>query len=310
MIKLIIISMILFLTSCSTSSSKYLKNYDNTNPIKIEESISGLNIDKLVPKLTGTIAIRSIELNMSDRLDVGVGYMIEDNLITQLINKGFKVLERDPDALSNIYRESFTNYRKNNPQFDLIFANQNIQEKDKESVNVVNVNLSDQIEAKLIADNTQDELVKTELNSSDYLLTYRVLECGIVYSALDNEVVEKRFDIEDIANIQRNARTRLHCRLTNTKTSEIIAAGIVENEVVDVVKKEDILDLEQISYEYYHHTLPNQNLSGIGLTEDSGYAFVGEKRSIEQPFSKFTNNNSAIPLTLGILYLAYVIGGQ
>ena len=35
--KLFTISVILFLTSCASNPNKYLKNYNNTNPIKIEE---------------------------------------------------------------------------------------------------------------------------------------------------------------------------------------------------------------------------------------------------------------------------------
>ena len=260
-----------------------------------------------MPSLNGTVAVRSIELDISNKLDVGVGYMIEDNLITQLINKGFKVLERDPDALSNIYRESLSNYRKNNPQFDSILKENTTQDKKDESVNIVNVNLSEQTEQNIKTEKIKNELISTELNASDYLLTYRVLECGIVYSAVNDENNNSVYNFEDIAKIQRNARTRLHCRLTSTKTSEIIAAGIVENEVIDIVKKDDLLDLEQISYEYYHHTLPNQNLSKYGFTEDSGYAFVGERRSIEKPFDKLTNSNSKLPLAISLLFASYML---
>ena len=75
MIKLIIISMILFLTSCSTSSSKYLKNYDNTNPIKIEESISGLNIGANGIIIEGSTAdAHEVTLNAQDPT--------QDNVIT------------------------------------------------------------------------------------------------------------------------------------------------------------------------------------------------------------------------------------
>ena len=97
----------------------------------------------------------------------------------------------------------------------------------------------------------------------------------------------------------------MHCRLTNTKTSEIISAGIVENEVIDIVKKEDLPDLEQISYQYYHHTLPNQNLDKYGLTEDSGYAFVGENRPVEV-FSKLSSSKNRFPLTLGVIIVGFV----
>ena len=58
-------------------------------------------------------------------------------------------------------------------------------------------------------------------------------------------------------NVERLARTRLHCRLTDAKTGEILNAGIVENEVIDVISKQDQNDLKEIHYKFYDHTLPN-----------------------------------------------------
>ena len=51
--------------------------------------------------------------------------------------------------------------------------------------------------------------------------------------------------------VERSARTRLHCRLTNTRTSEIFASGIIENEVSDMIHRQDIAELDKISYNYY-----------------------------------------------------------
>jgi len=83
--------------------------------------------------------------------------------------------------------------------------------------------------------------------------------------------------------IERSARTRLHVRLTNSKTSEIIAAGILENEVVDIIDKEDLEDLKQISYNYYHHTLPLQShLADYGYNEDTGYAEANKEAKVEK----------------------------
>ena len=107
---LILLSTTLFVTSCVTSDS-YMKDYNNTNPVKIEEATSGLQMDDIVSTgLDGTIAVRSIELDITHKLDAGIVYMIEDHLISNLLENGHRVLERDPDALSNIYREcSFRN---------------------------------------------------------------------------------------------------------------------------------------------------------------------------------------------------------
>ncbi len=289
MVKILLILFALFMTSCSNDG--YLLDYDNTNPVKIEESVSGLKLDEIIPsKLDGKIAVRSIELDVSDQLDMGVVYMIEDHLVTNLINNGYNVLERDPDALSNLRRESYSKYRELNKgmsrenydaQEILGLLNNNLK-SDEDKTNVVNVNVSGDLAN--LKDLEEDDFTETNLSSANYILSYRVLECGVMYSEL-NDKKEGIGVVEDFIDIQRNARTRLHCRLTNTKTSEIISAGVVENEVLDIIRRDDLEDLEQMSYEYYHHTLPNQNISQYGLTKDSGYAFVDENKPIQR-FSK------------------------
>lgn len=286
----ILILFSLFMYSCSTSNN-YIKNYDNTNPVKIEKATNGLKVNDLIPSnINGSIAVRSIELDLNNHLDMGVIYMIEDHLITNLIENKHKVLERDPEALSNLFRESSSNYMKKN-----IKSVDSQSTESSEAVNVI-VNVSDQ---HLKSENKEksDVLVSTDLNAADYMLSYRVLECGVIYTALDSE--EKASNPSNLSKLKRSARTRLHCRLTNTKTSEIISAGIVENEISDIINREDIFDLEQISYQYYHHTLPLQNT--YGLTDDSGYAFVNEARPVQSATNKEVNKRGLFIPALGFL---------
>ena len=104
---------LLFLTSCSTSNVKV--SYDNTNPVKIEEATKGLNLLEILPdpsEVKGTIAVKSIEIDIDDQLDESVLYMIEDNLISSLIDNNYRVVERDPDALTSLYRESSSKYKR------------------------------------------------------------------------------------------------------------------------------------------------------------------------------------------------------
>ena len=308
MYKIFLILVALFMSSCSNDS--YMLDYDNTNPVKIEESVSGLKLNEIIPsKLDGKIAVRSIELDISDQLDVGVVYMIEDHLVTNLINNGYNVLERDPDALSNLQRESYSKYRELNKESKnmdtenqdveeiLDFVNNNLK-SGKDRTNVVNVNVSGDLAN---SKDLEQDFTETNLSSANYILSYRVLECGVMYSELDDNKDGTSL-VEEFVDIQRNARTRLHCRLTNTKTSEIISAGIVENEVFDIIKRDDLGDLEQMSYEYYHHTLPNQNIGKYGLTKDSGYAYINEDKPIQR-FSGKRNQTTWWPLAaLGVVF--------
>ena len=76
--RLLLMLLGVFLSNCTTS--KFV-NYDNTNPVKIEESTKGLMVHEVLPQaqsLNGTIAVKSIELEVTDNLDAVVAYMIEN----------------------------------------------------------------------------------------------------------------------------------------------------------------------------------------------------------------------------------------
>ena len=220
----------LLLTACSTSEVKV--SYDNTNPVKIEEATKGLDLLQLLPNadtIKGMIAIKSIERGINEPLDESTLHMIEDNLISILINNGYRILERDPDALGSLYRESSENYKAN--------------------------------------ENTP--FLDTNLNSADYIFSYRVIECGIIYAEIDEAQKALIPDFSTLDNIARSARTRLHCRLIDAKTSEIIAAGLIENEIIDIIDRNDINNLKSISYDYYDYTMPLQDENESRRKEDT-----------------------------------------
>ena len=176
---LVIIVLTLFFSNCANNS---LNNYDNTNPIKIEKSVQGLDIGKILPKpgsLDGRIAIKSIELDNSDNLDIGVAYMIEDNLITNLISNGYKVVERDPDILKVLHLESSGKYKKYSTDDSKVHNNI------YNDANITIANATVHIDGKE-EEEELEEFDVTELSSSDYILSYRVLECGVVYKDIES----------------------------------------------------------------------------------------------------------------------------
>ena len=115
---LLALSIIFMMTSCS--QKKVILNYDSTNPVRIELANQGLDLTTILPSTSdvdGTIAVRSIEGNDDSSLDYGVVYSIEDNLVSNLLGAGYRVVERDPDALNNLYKEESTKYSKNGPNY-------------------------------------------------------------------------------------------------------------------------------------------------------------------------------------------------
>jgi len=295
----------LFLSSCTNT---VILNYDDTNPVKIEEANEGLDLSLILPgDVNGTIAVRSIEEYVNENLDAGVVYSIEDNLVANLVENGYRVVERDPDALDNLYKEETDKYQKSDVSdtrdplietLDLdILTPDSYLLVDGESADVpdagccdANSNVFDYLidEHKSISESSEEKLVSTGLSAADYILSYRVLECGVNYFEIDPK--EKKFrDSSPVTQYERSARTRLHCRLTSTKTSEILAAGLVENEVIDIVDKDDVKSLQQMSYKYYHHTLPNQSLGSY--RESSGYAKANEMIKAEKSSKKKSKRN-------------------
>ena len=213
------ILLLLLVTGCSTNKIIY---FENGNPSKIEQATKGLKLNEFLPpskNLEGTIAIRSIETEVNHKLDSNILYLIEDILIASLIENQYKVVERDPNVLSNLYRES----------------------SDKFKIEKSNYKESD----------LKEKYIETNLNAADYILSYRVIECGVTYNNIKNEIGNMNY-----SKVERLAITRLHCRLTNAKTSEIIAAGLLDNEIIDIINVEDIESLKEISYNYYNYTLP------------------------------------------------------
>ena len=93
--------LILFITGCSTlETQKNTVDYNQTNVIKIEQSIQGLDIVGFVEghvSKKDIIALAPTEMDAIskfDSRDLGVRYIIEDNLIASLV-PDYKVAERD-----------------------------------------------------------------------------------------------------------------------------------------------------------------------------------------------------------------------
>ena len=320
----ILIILLFMITGCAFKKDVVI-DYKNTNPVKVEEATSGLEVAKLLPgpkKIDGTIAVRSIEEHIYHNLDISVIYMIEDNLISSLIENGYRAVERDPDALQNLYKESSKKYQKpdgldNSPLIETLKLS------DLTPDSSATCCAPNSVWDYLIEDHKnqpkEGDLSGTELQAADYILSYRVLECGVSYNEIDSDQPK---DIKDnLYKVERTARTRLHCRLTDSKTSEIISAGLIENHTTDIIHKDDIDDLKQFPIQYYHHTLPLQNLGGYKAYSsyskaDAPTTVVSEKKSVKSMPKNLEKNISSFRLIprLGIAIHeagnGLIIGGQ
>lgn len=261
--------------------NEFLFNYSKTNIVKIEESIQGIDIDGFIAdhlEKDELLIIRSIEQDVdfvenrnssgkrglwyytTSQLDWGTKYLIEDNLITKLKESGYRVLERDPELLEHLYSES-------TDRFALYNLNYILNASDSEDDEIKKEGALDRESFEEYLKNTDESdkeqmqkfRVLMDLSAADKLLSYRVLECGVFYGKPP----------KDRKNVIRLARTRLHCRLEDTKTSEILASGLLEWEVADTIPKAQIESLIAMHYKSYYHTLPNIEGNAPGYLKEA-----------------------------------------
>ena len=279
--------LILFTTGCSTlETQKNTVDYNQTNVIKIEQSIQGLDIVGFVEghvSKKDIIALAPTEMDAISKFDprdLGVRYIIEDNLIASLV-PDYKVAERDQSIMHYLERETGKNYNKYSASSQSKASKRSEQNNKNEASTITNNfygNVSDLNTASgdKNLDTKKDESettfkITTDFLAADKLLTYRVLECGVYFKENNYNFSQGSYTTSGfIETVKRHAKTRLHCRLEDAKTGVILNAGIVENEIVDTVKKSDLPSLENIDYSFYQHKLPNlSSESGANSSKQS-----------------------------------------
>jgi len=149
---------------------------------------------------------------------------IEDQLVRALLKNQYLVLERDNDMLKHLLKES----RNTNFKESYSLMNQKI-EKNGDSSTVV------------------FELLKTHLKAADYIVSYRILECGLVYG---RNVVD--------GNIERQGLVRLHVRVQNTENGEIVYAANESGDYKDRVPEDFLKYYENYHFNYFSYQYPLQ----------------------------------------------------
>jgi hypothetical protein len=115
----------------------------------------------------------------------------------------------------------------------------------------------------------------THLETAAYMISYRVLECGIVYRK-DSDRVNKR-----------EAMVGLHVRVQDTKSGEILHAENLRGFLEDEVDRRILDDLENYRYSFYAHDLPLERGTPRGKRE------VGDNQQ--------TRDARAVMLVLGLV---------
>ena len=209
----------LFSVGCAPT---YIHPYfEDSNQYLLERVIAQLDVGKelegiLSPKYK--IAVLSMENDIT--LDKPIIAMIEDQIISSLIQGGHTIVERDTDIIQNIIKEG-------NKKYSLTFQKPS---QDSGSGNIVKGSLEPGI-----------NFIETQLSSAGVLISYRILEAGIVYHEYP----------EDKNSEIREAMVRLHIRVHKTWTGEIVHATNLSSSLSDTVRQEFVNQLASFHYSFF-----------------------------------------------------------
>jgi len=240
----------LFIAGCA---STYIQiSFEDSNQYFLEKTINQLDVGKelegrISPKYN--IALLSIEDNLT--LDKPIVAMIEDQIISSLIEGGYTIVERDTDVIQNIIKEG-------DEKYSLIFQKAS---QDSSSVNIIKGSLEPRI-----------NFIETQLSSAGALISYRILEAGIVYHEYPEN---KNSEI-------REAMVRLHIRVHKTWTGEIVHATNLSSSLSDTVRQEFVNQLASFHYSFFPYEYPLQekvHYQGIKRIKSVKIATKDEKLS-------------------------------
>ena len=203
-------------------------SFEDSNQYFLEKTIDQLDVGKelegrISPKYN--IALLSIEDNLT--LDKPIIAMIEDQIISSLIEGGYTIVERDEDVIQNLIseRKGVYSLKFNNPSENITY--------DKITGDALTPGIS---------------FMETQLSSAGILISYRILETGIVYFDIpDNKEYEKR-----------EAMVRLHIRVHKTRTGEIVHATNLTSTLSDTLRREFVNQLEAFHYSFFPYEYPLQ----------------------------------------------------
>lgn len=253
---IILLIVIPLLIGCA--ASKYQIKFEDSNAYLIKKSIENINIvDSLKNNIRkdDNIAIVSLERRRTD--DSSINTIIEDIFLKKLLDNGYSVLERDDDLLYRLRSES------DSSTYSYYLYNKEFERASSASVgsavvghpsimypyyDVHGAALGISGSNYYRISNFDKHKYKTKLITADKLISYRVIESGVIYEK-DESVLSD--------SLRRNARVILLVRTEDAKTGKILDMKYVEGLAKDRISMKYKDKLEEYHYTNYHFGYPN-----------------------------------------------------
>ena len=247
------LTFVLSLSSCVTMEQVNV-SWEKTNASLIKKSIENMDVTEQVKDHVSkneNIIIAGIE--DANTTDYSLLSNIEGLMIKEFVNNNYQVLERDLDLLFRLFSEhkqTYSHYKRNKKIENSFYSADNAS-----ILKETNYNLSylqgasyDKQRASSKKLENFDQIINTNLASADKILSYRVIESGIIYDYDDEKL--------NYNEVEREARTILEARLIDAKTSKVLTVFTLDGVANDVIPEDNIDEYKNFSYKYYSHTLP------------------------------------------------------
>jgi curli biogenesis system outer membrane secretion channel CsgG len=177
--------------------------------------------------------------------DNALNALVEDSLISTLAKGGFIVLERDKDVLLRLA------YQEGNNNLKSIMLPPATKKNDA-TTTLPKYDLNYGKNAQIVPTKIDNQTGSEVLASSDFVLSYRILESGVKYFQ-----VEERAE-DGSRQIKRKALVKLSVRIIDSKSGQIIWSDSLSGVEEDIVPKWQVQILEKTGYEFYPYTMPLQ----------------------------------------------------
>ena len=205
-------------------------SFDTSHQKVLENATDALDIgarlkDKL--RMGAKVSMRPLEYEKNS--DLPLTSLIEDISIRSMLKNGFRVLERDEEAVDHLLLENGKWLKVDQEMQDI---SQTI------SVEQMNIETLQSIMQPSVG------YMSSPLHSADYILSYRILEAGVKVNSLNDgfqwsDILDQYLNYQwwiSEKQIELETMMRLHVRALDTKTGQIIYAQNLMNiskEVMD-----------------------------------------------------------------------------
>ena len=295
--KILWIVPVMLFCGCTYSTNQPMPAFEDSNASLIRESVESISLVNSVDQyLDSGDKIVFVSMESDKTNDFAIPAMIEDVMLNKLLTRGYNVLERDDNLLYRLLSESgetFTyheRYKKSAYGKESGVATSNMGSGYLFSSSA-GVRSSESWEKEHFDSNT----FSTTLESADKILSYRIIDSGIIYEILCEGT--------GCDSLQRYASTILHLRAIDAKSGQLMGIAELKGECWDKIHVDDKEIYEDYSLAYYKHGYPVI----YGKNKESGKVLVSKTKGSSSSAGRAIG---AVIAVVGVMVVALALGAN